>query len=524
MNNQTVAADPLEQVLTQVSLESGNEDLTGLEPADVEALARNLWAWASKVPAGEQDVRLLIDADGASGKLGRSVLETAGPDMPFLVDSLLGECADQGFEIRTLFHPIVRMADGRMVSVIQIHLPRLTEEEARRLMEGARRTLDDTALVVSDFKAMKERMRSEIRGLSLLEEPRHADTHEAVAFLEWLTKNHFVFLGCREYRFEMDAEGGVLPEEPIMIEGTNLGLLRDEDLNVLSRDAEPLVLTPEIGELLAEPFPLIVAKSTLISRIHRRVACDYIGVKKYDEQGRIRGEVRFLGLFTAEAYDETARSIPFIRRRVLKVIAASGATPGGHTEKAIANLLETWPRDELFQTPSKQLVPMIMGALHLIGRPRTRLFIRRDQFDRFVSAMVYVPREAYDTTLRERITEVLLQAYNGRLTRFQPYFDTGPLARVHFQIALDRGHPEPDPAELEAEITQLARTWDQALREALMAADFDETDREGARTFIGAFNAAYREAFTPEEAVRDVTMMARLSAATPVLARAYRGM
>ena len=522
MSNQTVATDPLEQVLTQVILESGNEDLTGLEPEDVEALARNLWAWGAKVPSGEQDVRIRLDAEGVNGPLGRSVLETVGPDMPFLVDSLLGECADQGFEVRTLFHPIVRLADGQMVSVIQIHLPRLTEEEARRLQEGARRTLKDTALVVADFKAMKERMRAEIRGLSLLEEPRHADTHEAVALLEWLTKNHFVFLGCREYRFEMDNEGGVLPEEPIMIEGSNLGLLRDEQVNVLSRDAEPLVLTPEIGELLAEPFPLIVAKSTLVSRVHRRVACDYVGVKQYDEEGRVCGEVRFLGLFTAETYDETARSIPFIRRRVLKVIAASGSTPGGHTEKAIANLLETWPRDELFQTPSKQLGPMIMGALHLIGRPRTRLFLRRDQFDRFVSAIVYVPREAYDTALRERITETLTRAYDGRLTRFQPYFDTGPLARVHFEIALEPGHPEPDPVELEAEITQLARTWDQAFRDALMEADLDEVDREGARAFIGAFNAAYREAFSAEEGKVDVAVMARLSAATPVLARAYR--
>ncbi|MEO1965215.1 NAD-glutamate dehydrogenase [Hyphomonas sp.] len=522
MNNQTAAADPLDQVLTQVRLESGNEDLSGLEPADIETLARGLWSWASVLPAGEQKVRILADADGASGKLGRSILETASPDMPFLVDSLLGECADQGFEVRTLFHPVVRLADGRMISVIQIHLPRLTDREADRLVEGARRTLKDTAQAVADFKPMKERMREEIRRLSVLEEPRHADTHEAVAFLEWLTKNHFVFLGCREYRFETDAEGRVLPEEPIMIEGSNLGLLRDEDLNVLSRDAEPLVLTPGIGELLEEPFPLIVAKSTLISRIHRRVACDYVGVKQYDEQGRVNGEVRFLGLFTAEAYDETARSIPFIRRRVLKVIASSGATPGGHTEKAIANLLETWPRDELFQTGSKVLAPMIMGALHLIGRPRTRLFLRRDQFDRFASAIVYVPREAYDTTLRERITETLERAYNGHLIRFQPYFDTGPLARVHFQIAIDRSHPEPDVAELEAEIARLARTWDQALREAMMQADLDPVDAEGARTFIGGFNAAYREAFSPEEAMRDVAMMAQLNSGAPIVARAYQ--
>jgi len=215
-----------------------------------------------------------------------------------------------------------------------------------------------------------------------------AERDEAVAFLEWLLKEHYVFLGSREYEFDTDKEGRVLPVEPLMIEGSNLGILRDEHLNVLSRDSEPLVLTQAIGDFIAQPAPLIIAKSTLPSRVHRRVPCDYIGVKKYDGEGRVIGEVRFLGLFTAEAYDETARSIPFMRRRVQKVMAASGAAPGGHTEKALANLIETWPRDELFQTRSTLLGPMIMGALHLIGRPRTRVFLRRDEFDRFVTALV----------------------------------------------------------------------------------------------------------------------------------------
>jgi len=282
------------------------------------------------------------------------------------------------------------------------------------------------------------------------------------------------------------------------------------------------VLTREIGEFLAQPAPLIIAKSTLPSRVHRRVPCDYIGVKKYDDQGRVNGEVRFLGLFTAEAYDETARSIPFMRRRVQKIMAASGAAPGGHTEKALANLIETWPRDEIFQTRSTLLGPMVMGALHLIGRPRTKVFLRRDEFDRFVTALVYVPRESYDTALRQRIGAVLTEAYQGELRSFQPYFDAGPMARVHFEIGLSPGHPEPDAEDLEQQIAALARTWDQGFRDLLMASGLTGADREGARAFIGAFNAAYREAFPPEEALVDVTSMAALSAGRPVVARAYR--
>ena len=522
MSQSTTAHGPAAQLLDQVLQEASREDVSGLSEADIRALAQRLWDWAETVPAGERAVHVSVKAEGASGTLSRSFLQVTGPDMPFLVDSLLGECASQGHEVKTLFHPVVTMADGRMVSVIQIHLALLTPEEADVLEAGARATLADVARAVADHAAMRARMRSEMKRISSLPHLQSAERDEAVAFLEWLSREHFVFLGAREYDFETDAQGGVKPAEPLMVEGSNLGILRDETLNVLSRDSEPLMLTREIGDFIQSPVPLIIAKSTLPSRVHRRVPCDYIGVKKYDTEGRVNGEVRFLGLFTAEAYDETARSIPFVRRRVQKVMTASGAAPGGHTEKALANLIETWPRDELFQTRSTVLGPMIMGALHLIGRPRTRAFLRRDEFDRFVTALVFVPRESYDTTLRQRIGALLTEAYQGELKNFQPYFDSGPLARVHFEIALHPDHPEPDPEILEQRIIELARTWDQGFRELLMRPGLSGGDREGARAFVGAFNAAYREAFSPEEALRDVTCMAELSAGKPIVARAYR--
>ncbi|MEQ9504740.1 MAG: NAD-glutamate dehydrogenase [Hyphomonas sp.] len=522
MTRSASVTGPEGQVLEQILQEAAGEDLTGLSDADIKLLAQNVWDWASKVPAGEQAVRVITHATGTKGALGRALFEAAGPDMPFLVDSLLNECAAQGHEVKSLFHPVVTLADGRMISVIQIHLSLLTQDEARLLEAGALATLADVHRTVSDHRAMQARMRTEMKRLSGLQHISPVERDEAVAFLEWLQKEHYVFLGSREYDFETDEAGHVLPAEPRMTSGSNLGILRDENLNILSRDSEPLVLTQEVGEFLAQPAPLIIAKSTLPSRVHRRVPCDYIGIKKYDDQGRVNGEVRFLGLFTAEAYDETARSIPFMRRRVQKIMSASGAAPGGHTEKALANLIETWPRDELFQTRSTRLGPMIMGALHLIGRPRTKVFLRRDEFDRFVTALVFVPRESYDTALRQRIGAVLTEAYRGELRSFQPYFDAGPMARVHFEIGLSPGHPEPDAQVIEDKIARLARTWDQGFRDLLMESDLTGADREGGRAFIGAFNAAYRESFGPEEALVDVTSMAKLSAGRPVVARAYR--
>jgi glutamate dehydrogenase len=521
MSNSEPTTAPQDQLLSQILNEAKNEDLTGLNDADLTVLSKALWDWAEAVPRGDQNVRVLSSPEGAKGPLNRTVLETAGPDMPFLVDSLLAECADKGFEVRTLFHPIVTLDGGRKASIIQIHLPLLSPGEAERLRVGALRTLADVDVAVSDYQAMRDRMAAEVKRLSSVETLSKSDRREGVDFLEWLSTEHFVFLGCREYKFATSKSGKVLPEEPIMVDRSNLGILRDETANVLSRDSEPLVLTEETGSLLSEPFPLIVAKSTLMSRVHRRVRCDYVGVKRYDKDGRVNGEVRFLGLFTAEAYDETARSIPFIRRRVAKVLASSGATPGGHSEKTLANILETWPRDELFQTNTRTLTPIMMGALHLVGRPRTRLFIRRDPFNRFVSAIVFVPREAYDTDLRQRISSLLVDAYAGRLLWFQPHFDSGPLARVQFQIALEPDHPDPDVADLERRITELSRTWDQVFREALTIAEISEDARDGARGFVGGFNAAYREAFRPSEALQDVKAMSGLSADAPILARAY---
>lgn len=521
MTQTPITSLPETQILEQVQAEASNEDLTGLSPDDLVTLSKDLWVWASSCLDRNQHVQCrTVKTD--QGRDTRTLLEISGPDMPFLVDSLLAECANHRLEVRALFHPIVRLPDGQLQSVIQIHLSTLSGAESRRLLDGVKGTLGDVAVAVKDFAAMNARMTVEMTRLESVAFENEDDRAETIAFLAWLSANHFVFLGCREYKFATGKDGEVLAEEPLMVEGSNLGILRDENANVLTRDSEPLVLTPEIGALLSLPFPMIVAKSTLESRVHRRAYCDYIGVKQHDKDGRVNGEVRFLGLFTAEAYDQTARSIPFLRRRVSKVVEASGATPGGHSEKTLINILETWPRDELFQTSTKDLTPIVLGVLHLVGRPRTRLFMRRDPFDRFVSAIVYVPREAYDTELRQKMTALLTQAFDGQLVNFRPQFDSTSLCRVHFQIALERGHPEPDPAELEASITALARTWDSGFRKALMKADISEEEREGGHCFLGAFNAAYRETFDPDEALRDVLAIAGLNADTPIIARAFR--
>ncbi|MEE9381772.1 MAG: NAD-glutamate dehydrogenase, partial [Hyphomonadaceae bacterium] len=351
-------------MLNQIREEAGNENTSGLPPEALEALGRELWDWTRGVDRAEQTLRIRASKSAP----GRTLLEAAGPNRPFLVDSLLAECAAEGHEVLTLFHPILVEDDGKLFSTIQIHLPELTSDEQKTLLLEAEKTLADVATAVADYHPLKRRMLEAAAGLKTLDHPDTALRDEAAAFLDWLADDHFVFLGARDYSFPQGKDGAFLAEEPVMVEGSNLGLLRDEVLDVLHRDNEPTILTPAIGAFLQEAQPLIIARSNLFSRVHRRVDCDYVGVKKYDEDGEVCGETRFIGLFTADAYDEMARSIPLLRHRVDKVIEASGATPGGHSEKALANILETWPRDELYQTDAATLTPMALGALHLIGR------------------------------------------------------------------------------------------------------------------------------------------------------------
>ncbi|WP_084395786.1 NAD-glutamate dehydrogenase [Henriciella aquimarina] len=512
----------LDDIYSSFHENAEEENLTSLSSADVDALADSIAEFAESFSGGESITRVQ-DAKGADGQpLGTCILESISVDKPFLVDSLLGLCAEFGFEVRALFHPILETDRGVKLSLIQLHIPALNAQECRLLKEEADATMRDVSMAVQDFEGMQARMQEAIARVEASNQC-DADTRaEVVAFLNWLVDEHFVFLGVRDYEFETAPDGTVLPEEPLMVEGSNLGLLRDEDRNVLNRGSEPLMLTPEIGSFLSEPNPLIVAKSTLKSRIHRRSLCDYIGIKHFDETGRVTGETRFLGLYTAEAYNQSVREVPLVRRRVEKVLEATGAIEGSHNHKALNNILETWPRDELLQADAETLIPLIRGALHLVGRPRTRLFVRRDDFNRFISILVFVPREAYDTSVRLRMSDHITEVFKGRLISFQPRFDASPLARVYLMIELSDGTIEPDLKQLEQDIAEIARTWEDSFRQVLMEANQPQEDFERASGFRGAFNAAYREAFSPEEALVDVEAMSSLAVARPVRLRAYR--
>ncbi|MES1156631.1 MAG: NAD-glutamate dehydrogenase [Alphaproteobacteria bacterium] len=503
------------------------DEMSDLGFDDLLALAHEFWIWRSERAPDEQAVRIRPGIGAGGRALERDILEVAGPDMPFLVDSVMGELAEQGVAPLALFHPIAPSSNGESKdSLIQVHMPRLSQARANALLQGVRATLADVRASVGDYQAMKRHMldlASELSRTRTNAQPE--EVAESVALLKWLAADRFTFLGARDYQYARDAKGQLLPNEPVILEATGLGVLRDPERYVLRNSAEPMRLTPELQRLINEPTPIIVSKSTLRSRVHRRTEADYIGVKQYSADGEVIGETRFVGLFGSDAFTEPTREIPLIRRKVEWIMKEAGFAPGGHSYKSLGHILESYPRDELWQSSREDLYRNARGILHLQDRPRPRVFVRRDRFNRFISALAFLPKDRFNSTLRIAVGKRLEQAYGGHVEAFYPLLSEGSMARVHFVLGdIDRDRPDPDLHAVDADIAALTRNWEDGFADAVANSDmFDTAAREEvARRFTGAFSAGYRESFGIDEALIDVAEILRGRDNEVIRARAYR--
>ncbi|MGN6148888.1 MAG: NAD-glutamate dehydrogenase, partial [Rhizomicrobium sp.] len=509
------------------------EDVTRYAPESLAALASFAFTHSAKRKIGETLVDIFsFNAQDESGARTESVLIAVNDDMPFLFDSLTAVLSAQGLRAHALFHPIVQVArdasgargkgDAIRESVIVMVLDSIVEgERAASIIENVKSVFAQVSLAVRDWKKMQAHLADTIA--SLKANPSNAgaeELNESIAFLEWLGDNHFTFLGARDYTYN-EKDGGHL--EPIS--DTGLGVLSDASARVVQRGESRSTLTPEITAFLKLPTPLIITKSNERSVIHRRVHMDYVGVKMFKD-GKLVGEHRFVGLFTSGAYSRRPSEIPLLRAKVRHVKERAGLTPDSHDGKALAHILDTYPRDELFQVNEDELYATAMGILQLGERPKVRVFLRFDRFDRFVSALVFVPRDRYDTGSRERIHAILAKAFNGRMSAATPTLDDSQLARVHFIVGRNEGpRPHADVHDLEAQIRDAIRTWDDGFAAALMAKHGEADGHRMFQRHATGFPARYRDAFPPEVAVTDLTeleSLARTDLNPPIQARAYR--
>ncbi len=511
------------------------QDLAVCPPVAQACLAETAWRHLSAVRApGTADIRFVDhDIDSALPPRQITVLQVVNDNMPFLLDSTLAEIAEQGYEPTLVAHPILAVARDkaggfrhfgdttgtRRESLLHIHLPRIDDPAARaRLAAGLLRVYADVATSVADWVAMRTRVYEAVQAYRIAPPPLpRAEIAEAVAFLDWIGADNFTFLGLREYRLP----DGDVAADPV--DGSGLGLLRNPDTRVLRRGRDLVTMTPEIRAFLARPQALIITKANVKSRVHRRVHLDYIGIKLFSPAGEIIGELRLIGLFTANLYTSVAGAIPYLRQKIDGVVARAGFDPASYAGRALLAVLESYPRDELFQVDDATLFRFAIDIMNLSERPRIRVLARLDEFDRFVSLLVFIPKERYDTSVRRRVGAYLAEIYQGRVSAAYPTYPEGPLARTHFIIGRDEGAmPHCDQATLETGIGAIVRTWADGLRDALEAVDPGPPARALLARYADAFSAAYREAFTPEETTADIAIIARLGEAQPRAVDLYR--
>ena len=487
------------------------------------AMARLVFARASGHSTGDSSVALFTarDEDAAYGE-NDTLIVAVNDDMPFLFDSLIAEVTAEGGRLRAVFHPIVELS-GQAVSVIVLVLEPVVSEAARHaLVHGAKAAFAQVRIAVRDWRAMLARAKQATE--ELRQNPPNISSeelNESIAFLEWLGNNHFTFLGARDYRFDPKSEGAL---EPVSESG--LGVLADSEARVIRRGPDRSAITPQVRAFLTQPSPLIITKSNERSLVHRRVHMDYVGVKTFGKDGKLAGERRFVGLFTSGAYSRRPSEIPMLRRKVAHVLARAGLPAASHDGKALSHILDTYPRDELFQISDDELLNTAQGVLRLGERPTVRVFVRFDRFDRFVSALVYVPRDRYDTHARERIHHILAHAFNGRTSAAMPTIDETMLARVHYIVGRNEGaRPHVSVQHLESQIRAAIRTWEDGFVEALEQVHGETKGLKLLQERQAHFSPGYRGVFTPIEAVHDLDEIAALAAPGVVLrlrARVYR--
>ena len=481
----------------------------------------SVWDFARQRPADQPILRILNpDAEAGVWSGRHSIIEIINDDMPFLVSSVTAELLRLGYPVRSIIHPIltVRRQQGQLIglssqtspesdltpeSVMSIEVPRLQGTAVETVIAALTRVLADVRLAVRDWAAMRDHCVALADQWASRSEPEFYETQD---WLQWLAADHFTFLGYRRYNFE----SGTAPEL-VIDTASGLGVLSDKNVYVFNGLYHFSELSPGVRDLLLEDRPLIVSKSDRPSTVHRAVPMDALIVRQIGSDGQLVAVHLFVGLFTSAAYSGSVRDIPYLRQKVERVMAKAGVREHSHTGNALAHILDTYPRDELFQIDDDTLFSTVLGILHLNEQPRLALFVRRDLFNRFVSCLVYLPRDRLDTDLRLRFQQILTQNLKGHCADYYITVDSSVLARVHFVITLDDPQQLIDVEVLEQQLTDVARQWSDRLKDALIAQVGEEVAVSLMALFGQAFPASYRDLQTAEQAVSDIALINQLS-------------
>jgi glutamate dehydrogenase len=490
-------------------------DLKHDTPDNLYGSALSLWALAQQRAPKKPNIRVYTpraEADGWASP--HSVVEIVTDDMPFLLESITAYLNQNQAEVHLVIHPILevqRDTKGQLTalhadfenrpgshreSFMHIQVVEQPAEAREALSTGIARILVDVRAAVEDFPAMNARCAEITASL----ETGNVERDEEVAFLQWLLADHFTFLGFRSYTFEGDRA---------LVDGASgLGVLRDDLASafqgLLTGGFRP-VETQHVDALR-------VTKANRHSTVHRPVLLDTIGIQRKDEDGRVTGEHLFIGLFTSRSYEQAPQEIPILRRKVQYVLDHTDFHKDSYNYKTLAYILRTYPRDELWQVTAAELHDISLGILHLQERQQIAFFPRRDPFCRFVSCLVYVPRERYDTALRLRFQEILEKAYDGTIASYFTQMSDAAHARLHLIVKTNPQNApkeEPDAGRIQDLLIEAGRSWGDCLRDALVQERGEQAGMTAYRTFAGAFSSSYRDNSNAAVAVYDIECLER---------------
>lgn len=531
-----LCAEFVRQLFGRVAL----DDLLEWDVDDLYGAVVNFWSLIQYRAPDETKIRIYNpDFERHGWQTTHTVVEIICRDMPFLVDSIRMVINRMGLSSHLIVHMgglhLIRGSNNEVIDLLpkQTDLPPGVLAEAPIFIEIDRqddpkileeihdqlvRVLEDDRAVVEDWAKMRSNVRSIANSLDTLPASiDHNEVEETKLFLHWIEDHHFTFLGVREYELVRKGKEAILQAKP----ETGLGVLRESLSTSTARKIS--TMTPEARELTLSSHILVMSKTNTLATVHRDAYTDYIGVKRFNEKGEVIGECRIIGLYTSAAYNTNPKHIPFLRHKVALILKNSNLNPGGHAAKVLLNILETFPRDDLIQASEDELLEMCMGIYYMQERRRIRMFTRVDVYRRFISCLVYVPRDRFNTELRQAMQDILFESFNAQEITFTTHFSESVLARIHFLIRINpKDSIDYNFKEIENKLIEVGRSWIDDLQQYLSESYGEELANNLYNKYKTAFPAVYMTNFSPRTGVFDVKHVEQLSAKNPLGMNFYR--
>jgi glutamate dehydrogenase len=502
------------------------EDLANRNDSDLYGAALSLWNSLEKNTSDDAVIRVFNPEVAKDGwQSSHTIVEIIAKDMPFLVDSVRMAMTRENIASHLLLHSPLKIqrdkndkisglsslkAEQESTSTKTVFFIEIDRQTDATVIESFKKELEsvlvDVSVAVEDWQPIREKLIAVSKSLPKSHKDKNDnEINETVEFLDWLVKDNFTLMGYRQY--ELSPVQGDYQLKGKM--DTSLGLMKNSD-------AEHTRLLSELPEVARQEARssnlLILTKTNSLSRVHRPAYIDYVGVKRFDDKDNVIGEDRFIGLFSSNFYNNSAADVPVLKSKINRIMDMCDFAKGTHAYKAVLNILETYPRDELVQAREHELLEVAMGVLQIQERDMCRLFVRKDAYGRFLSCMVYVPRERYNTALRRETQAILANAFNSDVkVEFTTYFSESTLARTHYTVRVTDNNIEYNVKDIENNLIEAARTWEDKLQSALLESAGEARGNELNRKYCNAFARSYKEEVLPSAAVVDIEKLEMLN-------------